>query len=258
MILDVEMIDCTKIKGYQNSNRLRPFWIAKLILNYKTSKFDKYVLDMIGSKSDKLASDVYSGAANISQTTRDAERIRSNAISGVLSEYAWKLFLNSASLELLVKETMFIDAASQIDLETIFGAKTIEVRSSFPRNGINFAICHQTYEFDILGPYSNSYKPLEPQKDFYLRTLYHVYSPIDFLSEYQKDGFTVFLTGGATWEMMVDDKIAKDKTLLPEDSVDIVREKTEYRVVPFSKALDTREIRKLIVGSERGSGPGVL
>jgi hypothetical protein len=258
MILDIERIDCTKIRGYENSNRSSPFWIGKLIFNYKSSKFDSYVLNMIRSKGDKLALNVYSGAANISQETRDADRIRSNTISGLLSEYAWKLFLNSASFELLVKETMFIDTASQIDLETILGTKTIEVRSSFPRNGINFAICHQTYEFDILGPYSNSYKPQEPQKDFYLRTLYHVNSPIDFLSEYQKDGFTVYLTGGATWEMMVDDKISKDKTLLPEDSVDIVTEQTEYRVVPFSKALDTHDMLKLILSSEKESRPGEL
>jgi hypothetical protein len=66
----------------------------------------------------------------------------------------------------------FKQASSQIDLETIKTKKTIEVRSSFPRNGVEFAICSPKYEFDILGPYKNHYKSDEPQKDIYLSMLH--------------------------------------------------------------------------------------
>ena len=69
---------------------------------------------------------------------------------------------------------LFDDASRQIDLKVISNNKKIEVRSSFPRNGIEFAICHPSYEFDVIGPYSNNYKPGEIQKDYYVRTLFHL------------------------------------------------------------------------------------
>src|SRR5690606_35110536 len=130
-----------------------------------------------------------------------------------------KNFLNTVSLTSVVKETDYTAPNNQIDLKTLHSDKTIEVRSSFPRNGVAFAICSQNHEFDILGPYQNSYKPEEIQKDFYLRTLYHVPNPASFLEYYKKDGFTVYLTGGATWEMMADDTIAIEKNLIPDDEV---------------------------------------
>ena len=246
MKIEIEKLDCTNIQNYANSNRKLPFWIAKLSFYYETSKLDKAILNKIENGGKQLAGNVNVGTANNSESNRSSERILSNAIAGVLSEYAWKLFLNSISLELLVRETPCLDVAHQIDLETVVNEKSIEVRSSFPRNGIEFAICHKVHEFDILGPYNNSYKPGEPQKDFYVRALYKVPSPNTFLKEYKNDGFTCYLTGGATWDMMMDGNIAINKTLIPEDSVSAIINETEYRVVPFSRALDSVEIYKLI------------
>jgi hypothetical protein len=44
--------------------------------------------------------------------------------------------------------------------------------------------------------------------------------------------------------MMLNDEIATDKDFIPEDAllVEENKERTDYRVVPFSRALDTIEI----------------
>ena len=140
--------------------------------------------------------------------------------------------------------------------------KKIEVRSSFPRNGIDFALCSSTDEFDVIGMYSNGYKPAEIQKNYYVRALFHLalvrYWDKDantripivekLLEKIKTDGFETFLTGGATWEMMIDDSIGMAKNFIPHDEKSIGRLKTatSYRVVPFSKALDTKEIFDMI------------
>ena len=140
------------------------------------------------------------------------------------------------------------DASTQIDLAVISNNKKIEVRSSFPRNGISFAVCSRGYEFDIIGPYSNGYKPGEIQKDYYIRVLFHLQNPTDLLGKAKTNGFEVYLTGGATWQMMSNSQIAIEKSFIPDDeiSIDRIAARTTYRVVPFSRALDTVEIYNLI------------
>ncbi len=246
MKISVQKIKCKEIASYAESKREQPFLIVKYQFFYETENFDKSILNKVTTAAEKLANAVNDKAANDSTAKRSAKRKMSNAVAGILAEYCWKNFLNSVSLSLLVKETEYEQAASQIDLETIKTKKTIEVRSSFPRNGIEFALCSPKHEFDILGPYNNDYKPDEPQKDIYLRTLFHVPTPIAFLDEYKKDGFIAYLTGGATWAMMADDKIAIEKNLIPEDDFGDTEVESTYRVVPFSRALDCDAIYKEI------------
>ena len=246
MKISVQNIKCRDIDTYKESKRVNPFLVVKYQFFYESEPFDKSILNKITAAGETLANSVNDKAANDSTTKRSSNRKLSNAIAGILAEYCWKNFLNSVSLNLLVKETEFEQAASQIDLETIKTKKTIEVRSSFPRNGIEFAICSPRYEFDILGPYKNDYKPDEPQKDIYLRTLFHVPTPISFLEEYKKDGFVAYLTGGATWAMMANDDIAIEKNLVPEDDINETEIESTYRVVPFSRAMDCNAIYKEI------------
>lgn len=139
------------------------------------------------------------------------------------------------------------DFFNQIDLRITSNLKTVEIRSSFPRNGIEFAICHATYEFDIIGPYNNTYKPGEIQKDFYIRTLFPFDSAL-IIEKIQQNNFGVYLTGGATWAMMSDDNIAIVKDFIPDGEInpDRLSSKSSYRVVPFSRSLDTLQISKLI------------
>lgn len=243
METEYKTIDCTK--DYPGTCRKTPFGIMVYKLNYCSSSEDKNLIDQLIDKADNLAAKVNPGAANDSTYNRTNQRIKANCIAGIVSEYFWRLFLNSEGE--IVCETDFEESANQIDLKVISNSKKIEVRSSFPRNGIEFAICHQTYQFDILGPYSNSYKPGEIQKDYYVRTLFHLSPPTSIIQKIKEDGFYIYLTGGATWNMMINDEYSKNKSLVPEDGIGVEHQST-YRVVPFSNAKDTEQIRTNILG----------
>lgn len=241
MKIEIEDVNCTLEYKEPKINRL--FKVGCFTFNYETSFLDKNLIKKIYREAENLANNVNPGAANDASKTRDFQRILINSCAGMLAEFCWKYFLNILSIETLAVETKFVEASNQIDLFIPRTQKKIEVRSSFPRNGINFAICNPEYEFDIIGPYSNEYKPSEINKDFYLRTLYPIIytNYFDLLS---RDEFKVYLTGGATWDMICDDSIAIKKSFIPEDEINITRleTKTDYRVIPYSKALDTIQI----------------
>lgn len=234
--------------AFSDTKRQKEFWFVKCTLDFKTSTLDKSIQKMIKSEGENLAGKVFSGAANESNFSREDKRILANSIAGLLAEYCWKCFLNMCTPNILVQETKFEEAKNQIDLKTLKSNLKIEVRSSFPRNGIEFAICHKDKQFDILGPYSNNYKPSEPEKELYLRTLYHVKNHEDFLEKFLREGIEIYLTGGATWDMMFDEETSLTKDLIPEDSNQSVVSK--YRVVPFQHALHTIEILNLIKKKE--------
>ena len=239
-----ETINCRQLLQHKNSKRVNPFNLVKCTFDY-THTDDKRILDTVIQKGKAMSIHVNKGAANDASYARNANRLVNNCVAGMLAEYTWKSVLNEVSE--VVKETPFSSANNQIDLQIIKNNKTIEVRSSFPRNGIEFAICHSNCEFDIIGPYANSYKRGEIQKDFYVRTLFPFQSRL-LLDNIRKTPFNVYLTGGATWEMMINDAYSKAKDFIPEDEMNLSRltTKTHYRVVPFSNALDTNEMYNVI------------
>jgi hypothetical protein len=96
------------------------------------------LLNEFTKKGENLAAKVNPGAANDGRNKRDAAKIRQNCIAGLLAEYLWKDFLNRKKIT--VEETEMEAASTQIDLRVIANGKKIEVRSSFPRNGIEFVI----------------------------------------------------------------------------------------------------------------------
>lgn len=263
MLISPYILTCARADA--KTKRTTPFRAIKYTFNYSTDESDKLLLSNFIKKGEALAAKVNPGAANDGRQKRDATKIRQNCIAGLLAEYLWKDFLNRKKIT--VEETEMEAASTQIDLRVIANGKKIEVRSSFPRNGIDFAICHSTKEFDVLGFYSNDYKPGEIKKDYYLRTLFHLAVErywekdaqtripiVEKLEEkMKKDGFEVFLTGGADWKMMIDDTFSQEKHLIPEDEMSPSRlqSKSSYRVVPFSKALDTYDIFERINAEQK-------
>jgi len=235
-------------KEFASTNRKTTFNIVAYTFNYISSAEDKKTLDALIEKGGVLANKVNPGAANDSTRNRSFSRIKNNCVAGMVAEYCWLHYLNDGGKVIRVTETDFETASSQIDLKVIVNEQSIEVRSSFPRGTIPFVLCHPKYEFDVIGPYKNEYKPGEIQKNFYVRTLFRMPSPLVLLSLIKQDGFTANLTGGATWEMMTDNTLAKDKNFISEDEILLDREgkASTYRVVPFSNSLDTVEIYKLI------------
>jgi len=247
MKIDIEKLKC--LDYHKNSNRKSDFYCCKIELSPRANSYDRLILKELIFRGTALSKQVNPGAANDANLERDYNRILVNSVSGVIAEYLWKVFLNLTSIENIVSETIMLDKTNQIDLITIKDESTIEVRSSFPRNGLLFAICDPQHQFDIIGPYSNGYKPNEIQKNFYARTLF----PFDY-NEFNKriteNNFCVYLTGGATWKMFQDTNITLKKSFIPEDEISIERlnTKSEYLVIPFSAALDTIELFKKIKG----------
>jgi len=221
-------------------------------LNYRSDSSDRALINRLLAEAEHLAGSVNRGRANDSDHNRTYRTVLANCIAGVVSEYFWKLYLNENGN--YVQSTTFDDPTAQIDLEVIRNQKKIEVRSSFPRKGVEFAICHPIYQFDILGPYSNNYKPGEVEKDFYVRTLFHLEQPSQIIDRIKQDHFVLCLTGGATWDMMWNRNSSLEKDLIPEDKIGILT-KSSYRVVPFCSALGTKEIKQLIIGNVPRTNP---
>lgn len=237
-----DFIDCSKFS--KRTKRLKPFCVIGYKFSYSE---DRELLDEIIRSSEELAKKVFTCAANDSIHERTKDRLFANCLAGVSSEYCWRHFLNF-KVE-CVRATPFLSASNQVDLEIIVNKKKVEVRSSFPRNGAKFAICHPEKEFDILGPYSNTYKPGEIEKHYFIRTLFELEKPTDIIKKVRSEDFILYLTGGATREMMLDPNISIIKDLIPEDSFEVTS-KTSYRVVPFHMALDSKEIYNLIINEK--------
>ena len=254
----LEYINC---KDFDYKTKMQnKYCVVKYTFNYTTNINDKRLIDEIIEKGAVMARNVNPGFANNGTNLRDYDRIINNCVAGILSEYLWKDYLNHEIQ--IVEETDFQSSLNQIDLQIISNKKKLEVRSSFPRNGIKFALCSSSFEFDIIGMYSNSYKSTEIQKDYYLRSLFHLdierywikdqitKIPIieKLIDKIKKDNFEGYLTGGATREMMLDNEISLEKNLIPDDEMNInkIKSKTSYRVTPFSKSLDSETIYNMI------------
>ncbi len=245
MHIEIEKIKC--LEHFNDSKRKKGFHCCKFEFSPISNRYDQFILNELIARGTALSKKVNPGAANDANLKRQHARILINSIAGTIAEYLWKTFINLTSIETIISETEMLDAANQIDLKGTKNDCTIEVRSSFPRNGLQFALCHPRHQFDIIGPYSNGYKPNEIQKNFYARTLFP-FAFREFNDRINVNNFSVYLTGGATWEMFQNPDIVSKKSFIPEDEISIERLNTqsEYLVIPFSNALDTIELFKKI------------
>lgn len=222
-----EEINCQEPPNY--SYTTRKFIVVKATLNKTTS-----VLAELRNDAWRLAESVNPRRANNSTTQRDKDRLILDAAGGLLAEKAWLFYINRLYGEGTALPTVFVSAHGQIDIQLSNG-KSIEIRSSFPRNGVKFAICHERYNFKNICKYDNLYKPSEVDKDFFGSVLFE--TPKERLLD--MDGDTVlYLIGGSTKAMMQNDNIAFNASLVAED--DLTETKTNYRVVYLKDALDMK------------------
>jgi len=233
-------IDCQSYDKY--SKRENPFTVVEYIFNYFDSN-DKKFIDECIKEGKKLSIKVNPNAANLSSTSRTSTKVFINSVAGILAEKTWLHFLSQIKIDAI--STIYDNPKNQIDIYLTELKKTIEIRSSFPRNGVEFALCHPKYQFDIIGPYKNDYKSNEFKKDYYGRVLYP-FSVYSFWKTLKSNNLKVYLTGGATWKMMGDNNISIKKDLIPEDiyNIELVNKKSQYLVIPFSKALDMQDMTK--------------
>lgn len=219
-----EIIKCQDPKNSYNIDR--NYKVVKVTVSKGSEKYNDIL-----KKSKTLAGLVNSGAANESSYSRDELRKITDAFAGLLSEFAWRDFLNESIIN-VASFTEFDDASNQIDIVLTKGDK-IEVRSSTVRKGVKFAICNSMYNFKNIGPYSNYIKPGEIIKDFYCGVLFETQKD-DLLNV---DEIVFYLVGSSTWDMML--KLGKDKALNAYDAISI--QPGNYRVVQYKDTLDVEQ-----------------
>ena len=191
--------------------------------------------------AQRITPNLNKGAANTSKIRTD-NIIEIDNKSGLIPELACEEMLSWLYGSDNVKKPSNMSSHNQIDI--MIGGKTIEVRSSCVRNGIDFAIFapdkNNNYDsyFDVIGPYSNGYKPGELVKDYYIRVLYEI-DKKEFNSLFTEKYFKLFITGGATKDMMNDTMKYKIKHLIPAGGE--VEIESNYRVIPLAKSLDAME-----------------
>lgn len=182
------------------------------------------------------------GQANTSGQ-RSITTVEIDNLMGQIAERACETLLKWKFGDQNIIQPPYEGSINQIDIKLING-KTIEVRSSCVRNGIDFALfaknkdnAEQQY-FDVIGPYSNGYKPGERLKDYYMRVLYCC-DKNDYISLLKKPILTFYFTGGATKSMMQDKNYYQIKHLVPAGGQ--VKEESDYKVIPLGKSLDATQ-----------------
>lgn len=205
---------------------------------------DKELLANLFEEAKNLSSRVNPTQASTS-LKRDTKTLYMDSLAGVIAEYVVKEYINSQLERDVIIKPISNSAINQVDLLTIKN-NTIEVRSSFARNGIEFALFNKDKRgmqyFDVLGPYSNnSYKPVEDSlKDFYARIIFQG-NKTDLkqsLEEFQPYNF--YFIGGATKTMMRATELTKYMTPKNGD----VSVSGKYKVIPIGNALDINEFIK--------------
>lgn len=223
MPFSYETIDCQNPNNIQNTKRV--YKVIRCIFKNKANGSSIYY-----QKAWDLAKQVNPHKANDSVSQRDKERLILDSLGGVLAEYGWFYYI-TRNFGSIVNFTEFKSSIGQIDL-LLNNGKTIEVRSSFPRNGIKFAICNERNNFKNICKYNNLYKPSEKDKDFFACVLFETQKN----QMLNANEIIFYLIGGSTREMMLDDNISYIADLVAED--DLVQQKTSYKVIKLYNALD--------------------
>lgn len=171
---------------------------------------------------------------------RSDETVTADNLIGLIAEHVcYEILKNELGTKKVIKPTSG-NSYNQVDIR-LFTGKTIEVRSSCIRNGIEFALFsvnrsnNQQY-IDVIGPYYNmAYKSYENIKDFYMRVIYVGDTDSVFLNIVNGENIVLYITGGATKQMLEKNGYAKYMTS-PADTR--AKKKGNYLVVPMSDSFD--------------------
>lgn len=199
-------------------------------------------LKRILSYAEKIEKKLNKGQANSSEE-RNETTVKIDNLAGLIAEMACKRFLEWRYGKDMIIGQLNDNSKNQIDI-MLSNSKTIEVRSSCVKKGIDFALFAKDNKspnsqyFDVIGPYTNNYKHGEILKDYYMRVLYEG-NKENFLKQLQKSEISLFITGGATKAMMEDKNFYQIKHLIPVDGQ--VQAESEYRAIPLSMSLDAKD-----------------
>ena len=230
MIFQKKLIKCQDPENQLNI--LRDFGAIKI-----TVKKDSESYKDIFKKAKSLSLEVSSASAKESALSRNEKRLITDSFGGLLAEKGWLEYINSR-FDDIATETQFQSASNQIDIKLTNG-ELIEVRSSFIRNGVKFGICNKLYNFKNIGPYSNSIKIGEIQKDLYCGVLFET-SKGNLLDD---DEVIFWLVGSSTWDMMIN--LGIDTELNADDVIALSPGK--YKVVYYKDSMDLMQFNEYLV-----------
>lgn len=188
------------------------------------------------------------GQANTSEQRSDII-VRTDNLSGLIAEYCCEQVLKNL-FNIKTCKPSLNTSYNQIDILVGKTNKTVEVRSSCVRNGIEFALFAKNLNksdeqyIDVIGPYKNNYKPGEIEKDYYMRVIYP-FEKKNFLNKIQRPVLEFYVTGGATKSMMQDPSIRLLKHMKPAGGE--VKFESDYIVIPLGESLDYLEFKKKIL-----------
>ena len=199
----------------------------------------------VGSKAYKVAKTINPGRANDSKH-RGVDEIEIDTLSGLVAEYFCRELLKKRYGADVMEPPDENKSINQTDI-TLLTKKTIEVRSSFVNNGISFGILGTKKKdgFDVIGPYTNGYKPIEIMKDYYFRVLYGFpkYSSGEKADGYMERAeagiIEISVIGGATRAMMENPDLFYEEELSKEmRSSGAPPNATKYRKIKIIDGLD--------------------
>lgn len=225
-----------------NSNIKRKYGI----LEFQYSDFDTLTKEIIGSEANILIENANDGAAN-SGLSRNLETKSDDAFSGIIAEFAVLQFLNTL-VPNSANRPIVTTSHNQVDITWQFNEKnySIEVRSSFVKNGIDFALFATNEKtnmpyFDMLGPYyQTKYKTdYESDKDSYFRVLYPGIKK-NIYSKLVKNNESFYIIGELSNKELK--QKGYHKKLSPEEAVSSNGNLTgDYFVSPINSVVDCEQ-----------------
>lgn len=252
-----------------------PFRIQKIVLNVH----NPHSQQIIQKAKNRLAR-IQFNPINSSGEKRDDVEIRLKSFCGLIVEQLCFQILSRYNRNPNI--TIELDDSNtpmeQIDLKIhkswvtqqavkATRTQTVEIRSSFPFKPIEKVVAQ---DFDILGPYINQVKKEEIAKDFYLRFLFSLDYPKEYIIKNQegkkdfskttthvlekmyfddelnlKRNMTIYFVGGATNTMMLDETIAYTGNMGTSNFN--TENEAQYRKIKIRNALDCIAIMQMML-----------
>lgn len=231
------------------------------ILEFRWSDFLEDEKNEIYKETDILYKNSNDTGANTGMN-RKSEKKYIDALSGVIAEFATSKFFNDflndnwSAYRPIVTTTL-----NQVDISLNYKEipYKVEVRSSFVRNGIEFALYALNYQgrthFDVLGTYKQEVHKsnFESVKDLFMRVLFDIKSESSdnfkddksfytdrkyFISKYIDRDEPFYIVGGMSGDAIIKQKYTKSLSSKDLSQYTSNIQKGEYNVSEISNISD--------------------
>lgn len=227
------------------------------IVKMNFSDFPEKLQQQLVKEATKISKEVNPHSAN-QGTTRTLIQRENDALAGLLAEFATLELLNSIVPDSAYRPPV-TSSKNQIDIMWTapnLESYTIEVRSSFVKNGLLFGLfaynaSKETTYFDVLGPYrQENYKSdYEPTKDLFFRVLFegnksYVYKRFIEANE------AFYIIGAMSGKKIIE--LNQHKSLKPGSAVQTRSDFSgDYYVAPIDHIADIKTIKDYFLNTTK-------